>query len=566
MVKNYDSTSNLEWKDEDDVIILPGDENTAKLVTGITERGFHILIKALIERGRQDTVWILLRTFGYDNNLQMGRETGPFFLPNDINLRDDDVTELSDEARHFLAVLFDRMDLDQDNLLDGKEQKMLFRPLPIPPWHRSNLNWQVECEYPSKITLSGFLAWYDYKTFFESRSVLCDLAYLGFPILSEHPLESAIEIKNKRQASTRIHQNKSQYRTPYGSPLISRRVFLVKIIGARYSGKTVLMQGLLNHDLATCHKISPKNQPAIVVAEVGINGSNYVEEENDYFVSLILNKVPYQHVVSKNYDSELIEDADVIGLVYNPSEESSYAESLQLYEKLRQIFGDFWAKILTFFAKFWLKTFEGLKKPKIAFFPSVKKSGIPTILISSNRVNEPKTILPKKVLQDMKTLNSEKSKRQGNILYGPVDFDPLNLDKNFYSIFAKMAVDPELLYRQEIYMPIKKNPNNSNQNASNNCGVNQVSQFGINSKNILQQNLVNKSNNNSSSSEYNLNQYHKSKSLTSLNTNSKKITEAYNNSKSENTSLLSLDNLSTTAVVLAAAGIVTGLILSQKNL
>ena len=87
------------------------------------------------------------------------------------------------------------------------------------------------------------------------------------------------------------------------------------------------MQGLINHDLKSCqNRLQPRNQPNIVAAEIGLNGTNFVKEDEDYYVTLILNEVPCNHIKGKNFDTDLVSDADVIGLVYNPSEESSYLE------------------------------------------------------------------------------------------------------------------------------------------------------------------------------------------------------------------------------------------------
>ena len=554
VVKSYDANSSLEWIEEKDILMKREREKVAylnsgdmthintnqsnnlqtKLITGLTEKGFQILMQALIERGRQDTVWILLRTFGYDNELKMGRETGPFFLPTDMNLRDDDVTELSDDARHFLAVLFDRMDLDNDGVLNGSEQKTLFRPLPIPPWKRSKLNWQVECNDFSCVNLSGFLAWYDYKAFFEPRSVLCDLAYLGFPILSEHPLKSAIEVRSRNQPSQKVLMNKAKYRTPYGTPLASRRVFLVKIIGARYSGKTTLMQGLIGHDLDTCqndiNNLS-KNEPSIVSAEIGLNGTNFVDEQEDYYVTLILNEVPCNHIINNHYNPDLISDADVIGLVYNPSEDSSYSESLELYSKI----------------------IRKASKNKYNFQP------IPTILISSNRANEPEMVNHDKIHQDIIDLNNEKSKRQGHILYGPINYCPGKgqLDRNFFSIFAKMAVDPQLLYKGEVWQPIMPTNQNDDRFGVSPTRRAKANNHGSAKGKPLNTSLLNKN---------------KSKSMNTISYYNNKNTidedvsrEARSISKSVNNSLISLENIGPTAVVLAAAGIVTGILLSKNN-
>merc|ERR1711920_458753 len=93
-----------------------------------------------------------------------------------------------------------------------------------------------------------------------------------------------------------------------------------------------------------------RDEPAIVTAEVGIHGKDsnldrgksgflFGREENDeyfddYYVSLIFNEVPNNHIQKTDYDINLIEDADVIGIVYNPSEESSWNETLELYRKM----------------------------------------------------------------------------------------------------------------------------------------------------------------------------------------------------------------------------------------
>ena len=244
LVRNYDGDSFREWKLDTDEWLS---DNEA---SGLTKDGFLILLKALIERGRQDTVWILLRTFGYDDGLNIGRETGPFFLPNSLNLRPEDCTELSLEARHFLTVMFNKCDLDNDGFLNGNEQRLFFRSVPVPSWHRSDLQWQVQTSN-ADINLVGLLSWYDYKAFFEPRSVLSDLAYLGFPILTETPLENALDIRQRRQPSSEVQATKNRYRVT-GNPLGKRRVFLVKVLGARYSGKTTFMQGLIGHDLEYC--------------------------------------------------------------------------------------------------------------------------------------------------------------------------------------------------------------------------------------------------------------------------------------------------------------------------
>ena len=111
------------------------------------------------------------------------------------------------------------------------------------------------------------------------------------------------------------------------------------------------MQGVLGHDLNFCQKkMRAKDEPAIVTAEVGIHGKDgslergksgflFGKEDNnefydDYYVSLIFNEVPNNHIHKTEYSISVVEDADVIGITYNPSEESSWNETLELYRKV----------------------------------------------------------------------------------------------------------------------------------------------------------------------------------------------------------------------------------------
>lgn len=94
---------------------------------GLTLQGFLFLHALFIERGRLETTWAVLRTFGYDDKLRLN----PDLLPlQALNVAADQSLELSDKGWQFLRDLFARFDTDGDLELTAEQVEDLFSTAP----------------------------------------------------------------------------------------------------------------------------------------------------------------------------------------------------------------------------------------------------------------------------------------------------------------------------------------------------------------------------------------------------------------------------------------------------
>lgn len=96
----------------------------------ITLNGFLLLHCLFIQKGRNETIWTVLRKFGYDDKLNMS----PDYLYPHINIASGCTTELSYKGQQFFTALFERHDKDKDGALSPTEVANLFATCPAPAW------------------------------------------------------------------------------------------------------------------------------------------------------------------------------------------------------------------------------------------------------------------------------------------------------------------------------------------------------------------------------------------------------------------------------------------------
>ncbi|KAL3923657.1 MAG: hypothetical protein SGILL_001530 [Bacillariaceae sp.] len=97
-----------------------------------TVAGFLAIFDVFISQNRLDVPWQALRTFGYDDNLNLQ-------VPDSVDQDNDDPSWcLSPSARRFLTDLFHQFDSDHDGVLSLDDLDAIFAILPepsLPPWH-----------------------------------------------------------------------------------------------------------------------------------------------------------------------------------------------------------------------------------------------------------------------------------------------------------------------------------------------------------------------------------------------------------------------------------------------
>ncbi|KAI8631129.1 EF hand associated-domain-containing protein [Xylariaceae sp. FL1651] len=223
---------------------------------GINMKGFLQLNKMYAEKGRHETIWIILRKYHYTDSLSLADN----FIHPKFEVPEYASAELSPAGYRFFMDLFLLFDKDNDGGLNDQELEALFAPTPGPP-----LSW-VEASFPSStvrneagyITLQGWLAQWSMTTFLEPKTTLEYLAYLGFePPNPRDSLTSALKVTRPRKRRKRPGR-------------VERNVVLCYIIGAAGAGKSSLLDSFLNRPFDGLYH--PTIKPRRAVNSVELQG------------------------------------------------------------------------------------------------------------------------------------------------------------------------------------------------------------------------------------------------------------------------------------------------------
>lgn len=270
---------------------------------GLTKEGFIILNKIFAEKGRHETVWIILRTFHYSNSLSLHSS----FLHPKFDVPANTSAELSPAGYRFFVDLFLLFDKDNDGGLSPTELTSLFAATPGLPSTWSD----AATDFPSSsirneagyITLQGWLAQWSMTTFFSPKTTLAYLAYLGYDP-TDHNTTSALHPTKPRK---RNHRGKKLART-------ERNVLLAYILGAPGSGKSSLLDAFLSRPFSPTYHPTIKPRTAV----------NSVELPGGKQCTLILEELgELEPAILEN--SAKLSAADILVYTYDSSDPDSFA-------------------------------------------------------------------------------------------------------------------------------------------------------------------------------------------------------------------------------------------------
>ncbi|GAB4823148.1 hypothetical protein N2152v2_010194 [Parachlorella kessleri] len=216
---------------------------------GLTLEGFVYLHALFIERGRLETTWAVLRRFGYANTLRLSDE-----LLSRVNFAHtpDQVVELTEAGRQFFRDVFERYDLDDDNVLSPREYEELFATAPADPWRGPEYEGLlVERSRKGHLTLNGFLAKWAYTTLGDPRLTLEYALYLGYP--DEQSVDRLFQISKPRRLERR------------GDP-VGRSVLQCYVFGSEGLDTSSLLEGLIAQSRAAFGR--PEGPLSVAVANV----------------------------------------------------------------------------------------------------------------------------------------------------------------------------------------------------------------------------------------------------------------------------------------------------------
>lgn len=222
---------------------------------GLDEKAFLMLNRIFAEKGRHETIWIILRKFHYTDSLSLKDS----YLHPKFDVPQFASAELSPSGYRFFVDLFLLHDKDNDGGLNDAELSSLFAPTPGLP-----TSW-IDSAFPSctvrsesgYITLQGWLAQWSMTTFEEPKITLEYLAYLGFEGSERGTTTSALKITKSRKRRARPGR-------------VERNVFKCYVVGSAGSGKSALLDSFLNRAFSSTYH--PTIKPQVAVNSVELQG------------------------------------------------------------------------------------------------------------------------------------------------------------------------------------------------------------------------------------------------------------------------------------------------------
>lgn len=275
---------------------------------GINGQGFLLLNKFFAEKGRHETIWIILRTFHYTDSLSLKES----FLHPRFDVPPHSSAELSPAGYRFFADLFLLFDKDNDGGLNPSELAALFSPTPgLPPsWLDSSFPSSTVRNESNDITLQGWLAQWSMTTFTSPATTLAYLAYLGFePSDPRSTTTSALQLTKARKRRKRLGR-------------VERNVLHAYVLGGSGAGKSSLLNSFLARPFSPTYH--PTIKPRTAVNSVELPGGKQcyliLEELGELEEAVLENKAK-------------LDACDILVFAYDSSDPDSFSHISELRQK-----------------------------------------------------------------------------------------------------------------------------------------------------------------------------------------------------------------------------------------
>ncbi|KAF5682740.1 mitochondrial Rho GTPase 1 [Fusarium denticulatum] len=281
---------------------------TSELEKGIDLPGFLQLNKLYAEKGRHETIWIILRKYHYTDSLSLEDK----FIRPKFDVPEYSSAELSPAGYRFFVDLFLLFDKDNDGGLNDQELEALFAPAPGLPssWTDSSFPSSTVRNEAGHVTLQGWLAQWSMTTFIEPKTTIEYLAYLGFePSNPKEPITAALKITKPRKRRRRPGR-------------VERNVVLCYVLGASGAGKSALLDSFLNRPFDGLYHPTIKPRRAV----------NSVELPGGKQVYLILEELGELEPAILDNPAKL-DACDLICYAYDSSDPDSFSHIVDLRKK-----------------------------------------------------------------------------------------------------------------------------------------------------------------------------------------------------------------------------------------
>ncbi|KAJ2551462.1 ERMES complex Ca(2+)-binding regulatory GTPase gem1 [Coemansia sp. RSA 1933] len=262
---------------------------------GLNVEGFLYLHLLFIQRGRVETTWMVLRRFGYGDDLGLRED----YLCPDMEVPQDCCVELSPGGYAFLTEIFKRYDADGDSAFCPEELDNIFSLTPGTPWKHGRFPESTVTNAAGYVTLEGWLAQWSMTTLLDYKQTLAYLAYFGYP-------------GDSRDGLCVVSRNPATRKRRKGGKM-QRSVFLCYVVGAAGVGKTSLIRAFAKKPFSADY--TPTTRTATTVNSADVKGSEKylaMQEFGPYDTSVLQSR-------------RQLESCDLLVMVYDSSDATSFA-------------------------------------------------------------------------------------------------------------------------------------------------------------------------------------------------------------------------------------------------
>ncbi|AAF27037.1 unknown protein [Arabidopsis thaliana] len=283
---------------------------------GLTLDGFLFLNTRLIEEARIQTLWTMLRKFGYSNDLRLGDDLVPY---SSFKRQADQSVELTNVAIEFLREVYEFFDSNGDNNLEPHEMGYLFETAPESPWTKPLYKDVTEENMDGGLSLEAFLSLWSLMTLIDPPRSLEYLMYIRFP--SDDP-SSAVRVTRKRVLDRK--EKKSE-----------RKVVQCFVFGPKNAGKSAL----LNQFIGRSYDDDSNNNNGSTDEHYAVNMVKEPGVISDTDKTLVLKEVRIKDdgfMLSK----EALAACDVAIFIYDSSDEYSWNRAVDMLAEVATIAKD----------------------------------------------------------------------------------------------------------------------------------------------------------------------------------------------------------------------------------
>lgn len=279
------------------------DENEA-----LTVDGFVFLHTLFVQKGRLETTWIVLRRFGYDDDMRLRVEVKD--LPK---VGEGQSVELSDKGKAFLTEIFKGADKNNDGFLSTSEVKEVFTECVDGPFAVNKLknqgprlvrNYYVDGK-GDHINLEAFLSRWSMFVIDSVEDAMRALLYLGY----RDELQTAVRVTKSR-------------RRDRNARCVSREVIQVGIMGLDGPIKTDVVRALVGYEPRYLDQVD------VMAATKKSDGENEKV--------LILRSLGSEEEAKLMTERGKIDEFDIVCLVFDVGSLESFQKGLEVWHALEE--------------------------------------------------------------------------------------------------------------------------------------------------------------------------------------------------------------------------------------